>query len=91
VSSAIASCRGESDTANSKTSEGHADARWLVCPIVSFPGQRTAMMLRQTLGKRCSEWESKGDRIDGMYAASGAATALVEASMRSAATDVVTL
>ena len=49
------------------------------------------MMLRQTLGKRCSEWESKGDRIDGMYAASGAATALVEASMRSAATDVVTL
>jgi hypothetical protein len=60
----MAGCRAESDTASSTASEGHADARRLVCPIVPFPSEADGTMLRWVIDGRCSECEPKGDRID---------------------------
>src|SRR5690606_1217752 len=41
-SAATAGCSAENDTANSTASEGHADVRRLVCPIVPFPVEAMA-------------------------------------------------
>src|SRR3546814_1328328 len=63
VSSAMAGCMAESNTANSTASEGHADARRLVCPIVPFPVEADGQMLWRALALRRREWELRHDRI----------------------------